>query len=283
MAGEQIMSEASVPLSRAWNSWDSDHPAAMRYLPIGLELRPCAYAASRNAFTDFPAGAPGLRLGPRSITAENVRLDLSHAGTELELRYERPEPQVLVGRYRAINYGEWGLRFWVLLVLRFMPPGANVLVPWQFDGSTGVAKAEHETQRVAVGAARRPLLVTVHESMDALRAEMQEKGYWYLEFRGSCGPVMALRFNLEEMPELSFAAAVGDDIKSATEAVRATLLAIPPSLPSPSRGEGELAQVQSPSPLRGEGWGGGERKYESSDPTLSGSRRDRLEHRMGSG
>ena len=88
----------------------------------------------------FSGGGAGLKAWARSITAENVRLDLSHAGTELELRYERPEPQVLVGRYRAINYGEWGLRFWVLLVLRFMPPGANVLVPWQFDGSSGSSK-----------------------------------------------------------------------------------------------------------------------------------------------
>ena len=111
----------------------------------------------------------------------------------------------------------------------------------------GVAKAEHETQRVAVGAARRPLLVTVHESMDALRAEMQEKGYWYLEFRGSCGPVMALRFNLEEMPELAFAAAVGDDIKSATEAV-SDAVGYTPLPPSPQGGRVNMRKFNPPPP-----------------------------------
>ena len=110
---------AEVAPARLWNSWESDHPAAMRFLPLGLELRPCAYAASRNAFTDFPAVAPGLTLGARGVTAaEGVRLGLAHAGTELDLRYGSPDPQVLTGGYRVLRHGEWGLRFWVLIVLR---------------------------------------------------------------------------------------------------------------------------------------------------------------------
>ena len=45
------MTAAAIAPARFWNTWESDHPAAMRFLPLGLEIRPCAYAASRNAFT----------------------------------------------------------------------------------------------------------------------------------------------------------------------------------------------------------------------------------------
>jgi putative isomerase len=72
-------------------------------------------------------------------------------------------------------------------------------------------------------------MVTVHPSLDALREEMQSKGYWYLTSRGTAGPVMALRFNLEEMPELSFAAVVADEAAAAVERVGAVLSASSPS------------------------------------------------------
>ncbi|MCI0431002.1 MAG: glycoside hydrolase family 37 [Rhodospirillales bacterium] len=224
------MDEAAVPITRAWNSWESDHPATMRFLPLGLELRVCAYASSRSAFTDFPAGAPGLVLGPRGITADGVELGLAHGGTELDLRYESPDPLTLLGRYRVRKHGEWGLRFWVLLVLRLIPPdAAGAPVPWRFEAADGIAAAAHAGRHVAVGAARRPLLVTVHPSIEALREEMQSKGYWYLGSRGAVGPVMALRFNLEEMPRLGFAAVVAADSDAAAERVGSVLSASAPS------------------------------------------------------
>src|SRR6185312_3878671 len=121
-----------------------------------------------------------------------------------------------------------------LLVLRLMPPErAGSPVPWHFDPLTGMARAEYRAHHVAVAASRRPLLVTVHDSLEALRQEMEEKGYWYLESRGTSGPVMALRFNLEEMPELSFAAAVGDDIESAIKQAQTVLFASSPSRLAP--------------------------------------------------
>ena len=105
------MSESLIPLERRWNSWDAEHPAAMRYLPLGLDIDLCAYAASRNAFTRFPAGAEGLRLGPRQIDGNGIALDLAHAGTELRLAYDKPDPFTLRGRWQAGRMAEWGLRF----------------------------------------------------------------------------------------------------------------------------------------------------------------------------
>ena len=249
-----MIAGAQVAPARLWNTWDSDHPAAMRFLPLGLELRPCVYAASHNRFTDFPATQTGLTLGPRGITAaEGVQLGLAHAGTQLDLRYGSPDPQVLTGGYRVLRHGEWGLRFWVLLVLRLMPPERKgACLRWRFDPERGLATASHRGSHVAVGASRAPLLVTVHRSLDALRGEMESKGYWYLDSRGAAGPVMALRYNLEEMPELSFAAVVADSAEEAAESVRAHL--VPPTLTLPRKGEGEgETRGSSPSPLAGEG------------------------------
>ncbi|HEX3066381.1 MAG TPA: hypothetical protein VHQ39_12910, partial [Dongiaceae bacterium] len=70
-----------IAQARLWNSWDSEHPAAMRFLPLGLDLGFCAYAASKNAFTRFPSGAPGISLGPRHIDGNGIALSLAHAGT----------------------------------------------------------------------------------------------------------------------------------------------------------------------------------------------------------
>src|ERR1700741_3877431 len=131
------MSESTIPLGRRWNSWDSEHPAAMRYLPLGLDLELCAYAASRNSFTHFPGGAEGLRLGPRRIDADGIALDLAHAGTELALRYDKPDPFTLRGRWRAGKMGEWGLRFWVMLTLS-SADGAE----WRYDPATGELSAD---------------------------------------------------------------------------------------------------------------------------------------------
>jgi putative isomerase len=266
---------AAVAPARLWNTWDSDHPAAMRFLPLGLELRPCVYAASRNAFTDFPATQAGLTLGPRGVTAaEGVHLGLAHAGTELELRYDSPGPGALTGNYRARRHGEWGLRFWVLIALRLMPPDRRgACLRWRFHAERGLATASHRGSHVAVGASRPPLLVTVHRSLVALRQEMESKGYWYLDSRGTAGPVMALRYNLEEMPELSFAAVVADSAEEAAQTVSAALA--PPTLTLPRKGggersvegshsgpqsstlEAEAGRLSSPSPLEGKGGEGG--------------------------
>src|SRR5262249_10556298 len=95
------MPESRIPGGRGGNGWDGEHPAAMRYLPLGLDIDLCAYAASRNSFTRFPAGAEGLRLGPRDIDGNGITLDLVHAGTRLSLAYDKPDAFTLRGRWQA--------------------------------------------------------------------------------------------------------------------------------------------------------------------------------------
>src|SRR6185369_2332461 len=113
----------TIAAERHWNTWDSVYPAQMTYLPLGLTVTPCAFAASTGGFTSFPATTPGLTLGRRNIEGSNVGLTLEHAGTTLDWRYDKPDNETLRGEWRATRFGEWALRFWVMLVLRLDPEG----------------------------------------------------------------------------------------------------------------------------------------------------------------
>jgi putative isomerase len=220
------MSESLIPLERRWNSWDAEHPAAMRYLPLGLDIDLCAYAASRNSFTRFPAGAEGLRLGPRHIDGNGIELDLAHAGTELHLAYDKPDPFTLRGRWQAGRMAEWGLRFWVMLVIR-SDDGAE----WIFDPESGELTSEIRGHRVVVKGERAPLMPTFHADMVALRSEYETKGYFCLESRGERGRFAVLRYHLEEMPSFAFAVSVGEAKDQAASRASAALSAPARSVP----------------------------------------------------
>jgi mannosylglycerate hydrolase MGH1-like protein len=220
------MLESAIPLSRAWNSWDSEHPAEMSYLPLGIRLTPCAYASSANDFTRFPAGK-GVMLGPRALDGNGVGLSLAHAGTSLALSYDKPDPLTLRGHWEAQHLAEWGLRFWVVLVLRWTPPGTDQVVEWRYDSKSGELAATSGSHAVAIRGERLPLLATFHDSLDALQREYETKGYFCLDSRGERGRVAVLRYHLEEMPRFTFAAAIADDKRTASARASAVLSSAP--------------------------------------------------------
>lgn len=203
------MAESDVPLHRAWNSWTSEYPAEMSFLPIGLRLTPCAYASSINRFTRFPAGG-GVALGLRAIDGSAIELTLDHGGTSLRLSYDKPDPLTLRGRWEALRLGEWGLRFWIMLVARWTPPGTETPAEWSYDPHSGELAAQSDGHRAAIRGERLPLLVTFHDSVDALQCEYETKGYFCLDSRGERGRVAVLRYHLEEMPRFAFTATVTD-------------------------------------------------------------------------
>ncbi|WP_395020052.1 trehalase family glycosidase [Dongia sp.] len=186
-----------------WNTWDSVYPAQMTYLPLGLTVTPCAYAASTGTFTAFPATAPGLQLWERAIDGSWVSLHLQHAGSELDLRYDKPSPDVLRGGWRAGKLAEWGLRVWVIVVFEAGD------TEWRYDPESGRLSAEIDGRPITVTGQAPPLMATFHDSIAALEAELKQHGYFYLASRGTRGRVAALRYNLEEMPRFSFSVTVG--------------------------------------------------------------------------
>ena len=216
-----LLKHTTIPIERAWNTWDGERPAEMVFLPLGLRVTPMAYAASTKRATFFPPG-PGLRFGERSVDASRVRMGLSHAGTALDFGYDKAGPFDLIGHWKATKLGEWGLRFWMVIAL-----SSEDNVPWTYDPETATLSAAFGHRHVAVRGFEPPLLVTAHENLQGLSAEYEQNGYWHLASRATTGAVMALRYHLEEMPEFRFAIAIRDDAKLARERV-AEMLAAPP-------------------------------------------------------
>ena len=200
-----------VSPDRAWNTWDSVYPVQMTYLPLGLTVTPCAYAASTGTFTMFPATAPGLRLGEREVDGRSIDLQLEHAGTILDWHYEKPGNRLLRGGWKAVKLAEWGLRFWIILVFRHYPKGDGQLVDWTYQPEHGWLSTEFGGIRMGMEGDAPPLMATFHESIEALEAELKQYGYFYLGSRGRHGKVAALRYNLEEMPQLSFRIYQGEE------------------------------------------------------------------------
>ena len=241
------MKHTTIPLARAWNTWDGARPAEMVFLPLGVRVTPMAYAASVKRATFFKPGE-GLRFGPRAADASRVEMQLEHAGTVLDFTYVKPGPFDLIGRWRTKKLGEWGLRFWMVMAL-----SSEDGVPWTYDPATETLAASFGHRQVAVKSSAAALLVTAHASLAALAAEYDEHGYWHLASRAVTGTLMALRYHLEEMPELTFAVAIRDDATAAREqagellAVSAVQSATPHSVRLP-KGEGqgeELIKWQS--------------------------------------
>ena len=86
------ISDMNISPARHWNTWDSVYPLRMIHLPSGIRLTPCAYSSSAASFTRFAATAPGLLLGERDIPGTRIDVSLSHCGTEIDWRYDKPEP-----------------------------------------------------------------------------------------------------------------------------------------------------------------------------------------------
>jgi putative isomerase len=212
------MPASNISESRYWNSWDSEHPASMRYLPLGVDLGFCAYAASRNSFTRFPAQAGAISLGPRRIEGDRIALSLRHAGTDLTLAYDKPDSFTLRGSWRAGRMAEWGLRFWLMVTL-----GSEDGAEWRYDSETGEISATIRGQEIVVLGERPPLLATFHSDVAGLRQEYETKGYFYLESRGDRGRFAALRYHLEEMQAFSFSAAVAGTRSQALARARSAL------------------------------------------------------------
>jgi len=206
----------NIPLHRAWNTWAADRYLEMSHLPLGLRITPVFYAAS-PAKTSLMGPGSDIRLGRHEPDGRLIEASFAHGGTHIDWVYEKTSPFNLTGAWKATKFGEWGLRFWVVLALS-QDDGAL----WHYDEEARAAFCTIGPRSVAVRAARDPLLVTGHETLDGLRSEYETHGYWYLASRSSSAKVLALRFNLEEAPENGFSIAIADRKELAFKGLTAT-------------------------------------------------------------
>ncbi|GGE04016.1 hypothetical protein GCM10011390_23690 [Aureimonas endophytica] len=221
-----MLLDKNVPLASAWNTW-SDRPAEMVFLPLGVRIAPVLYSAkAKHATTICPPSE--IRFGQHDLGGGRIEFETVHADTRLAFACERPEAFVLRGGWERREAGEWGLRYWVVLCMS-AEDGATI----RYNAAAGAAVVEVGGRFVALASADAPALVTGHDSVADLVADMDANGYFDKSSRSEAAKTLALRFNLEMMPNQRFAAAVADSRELAVAKARAALAAPPATEAAP--------------------------------------------------
>ncbi|ATU71497.1 hypothetical protein SXCC_01454 [Gluconacetobacter sp. SXCC-1] len=216
----------TLPPARAWNTW-SDRPAAMTFLPLGVHVTPLLYSTRHKEATLLPPGE-GMRFGHHGMDGRLVEFETRHGGTHIAFRYEKHDPFILQGEWRATSLAEWGLRYWLTLCL---------------SAETGVTVSHHDGacivrigyRYVALVSQMAAVQVTAHDSLEAVLDDFNANGYFHTASRGDNAPVIALRFNLEMMRSGRFAAAVADSRDLAIRKARAALAPPPAAITLPAQ------------------------------------------------
>ena len=172
----------NVPLHRAWNTWAADRYLDMIFQPLGVRVTPLLFSAAAGKAL-LPGPGHPVKLGAHSTDGSTVEAEVSHGGTVLDWSWGKLSAFDLAGGWKVRRHGEWGLRFWVVLVLT-QEDGAV----WRFDEERGIASTSVGPRTVAIKAERAPLLVTGHRDVASVAAEYESRGYWYLDSRSTTAP-----------------------------------------------------------------------------------------------
>jgi len=226
--GRSVKKHAVRP-ERSWNTWDPVYPAEVIHLPSGVHVAVTAYSDALGAFTRLPPGHHnGVTLGPRSIDASHIDLEVDHGGTRLALAVERDGDDTVRIIWETLEHGEWGLRFWLCICL-WCDDGDGVA----YDPETTELHAATPGGHVVAKGPRFPLMATFHDDLEELAQEYEEHGYFYLASRGTTGPLGVLRYNLEEMGSFEVAVAWAENRAGASRAADAALASDRKPTPAP--------------------------------------------------
>ncbi len=214
---------STIPLMRAWNSW-SNRPAEMVFLPLGIRITPILYSTRSKMTSAIEPRRDTVRLGRHTIDGSLIELEANHSGTTVAFSTTKTDPFAVRGSWDGKVLAEWGLRFW--LTLAISSDGGEIAI---HDAGKNVTLVKIGTRFVAVATAEAPVHVTGHDTIEALRADFEENGYFYTATRKNEAPVIALRFNLEMMRRGAYAAGVADSAELAIAKAQACLAAGAPA------------------------------------------------------
>lgn len=216
-----MLVNANVGSASAWNTW-SERPAEMVFLPLGVKMTPVLYSSSlRKATAIVPPRE--IRFGRHALDGSHVDFETTHGGTRLAFSYDKPDPFRVVGAWSALERKEWPLRYWVSICLSAEDDGIEAVYSRE-DGAATVTVGDRWVALVSRDAA---VQVTGHDSVAALVADFDAKGYFDRSSRAERAKVLALRFNLEMMPTARFAAAVADSRELAVARAADALASVP--------------------------------------------------------
>ena len=189
-----------------WWTWNSERPAELIHLASGLQITPLLYAASKERISLLNPGSE-ITFGRRPVGDALIEFTTEVAGTVLQWQYELRDGDFII-QWQVLQYGEWGLRFWVNLCLT-----GTTDLNFVYDRQTGQIFGAGTNRSFSLTSEKKPLLVTQHQNIEALTKEYQDHGYFYLASRAESGEFLALRFNLEEAPSMTIRGSLGNDPK----------------------------------------------------------------------
>ena len=215
----------NVPLHRAWNTWTADRYLELSFKPLGVRLSPMLFSAKLGKAI-FPGPGHAVKLGTHTTDGSHINAEISHGDTSLAWNWAKASAYDVQASWSVQKSGEWGLRFWVVVVLS-QDDGAM----WHYDEAREIAHCTVGPRSIAIKAERAALLVTGHNTEAEVAAQYETAGYWHLESRSNCARILALRFNLEEAAENQFSVAIADrlDVAMAKAEGPAELLQLPPT------------------------------------------------------
>ncbi len=209
----------TIPSGKYWNTWSSESPTIMEFLPAGFEIRIGAYSSKEQRYTSFPFSRE-IHLFEHHPHGRYCRLRATHAETELEIEYLKPDDWTVAGRIRCVKNGEWGLRFWPLISFGFLEDGEL-----HHDGASVAGK--RRSLHIVAALGRDPVRSCLAVDSDGVGKDMVSRGYYVPMSDAENARWFTAAYNLEETPEICFAVSVATDHASARASADAALAAFP--------------------------------------------------------
>ena len=185
-----------------WWTWDPERPASVSNRQYGLTLTPVLYSAKKDEASIIDP-SNDIEYGYRSFDGSLFTFETKFSDTVISWKYLHNEQGDLCIKWSCKEFGEWGLRYWVSICLE----GSE----WRYDETEQKVFGKIGEKNALVRLTTNPLMVTGHTSIEALVDEFNEKGYFYLNSRVDKGNMLALRYNLEEMPSGSLTISTSEE------------------------------------------------------------------------
>lgn len=197
-----------IPCTKYWNTWSTQSPSVMEFLPAAFKIKPGAYSFATGEYTSFPF-SKAITLYEHHPDGNYCRLQMTHAGTVLELEYFKQDEYTVLGRLRAVKNGEWGLRFITTLSFGFDDDGGSV------QNKDGAFRASQRSYEFAVSLKYKPIRDCYSLASGDLGRKMEELGYYTPMPTADDPRYYTAMYNFEETPVIVFAVSVANSYEQA--------------------------------------------------------------------
>ena len=199
------------------NTWSSQSPTIMMFLPARFRVGLSAYSYADNTYTNFPfSGA--MKLLEHDHDGRYCALEAEHNGTVLRLEYFKTDEWTVRGRAKVIKPGEWGLRFWVFITMGFEGDG-------EVTRQNGQTEFKYRSYIFAPRMKDEAIRTCLTDNYDYAGQAMVEHGYYAPLINAAEPKWCTWAYNLEETPVIEFALSITNDPGLAAGKAEAALAA----------------------------------------------------------